>query len=81
MTSPTSASARLVGGGAQRVGVAEPPGLGVERVVLPGLGRDRLDLLEPVPEHVGGLGQLAGLAAAAVEVGGELPPARRSAAR
>ena len=66
---------RLVGGGAQRVGVAEPLGLGVERVVLARLGRDGLDLLQAVPEHVGGLRQLAGLAAAALEVGGELAPA------
>ena len=72
---------RLVGRGAQRVGVAEPLGLGVEGVVLAGLGRDGLDLLESVPEHVGGLGQLARLAAAAVEVGGRAPASRWWAAR
>ena len=66
---------RLVGRGAQRVGVAQPLGLRVEGVVLTRLGRDGLDLLESVPEDVGGLGQLARLAAAAVEVGGELAPA------
>ena len=66
---------RLVGRGAQRVGVAEPLGLGVEVVVLARLGRDGLDLLESVPEDVGGLGELARLAAPAVEVGGELAPA------
>ena len=62
--------ARLVGGGPQRVGVAEPLGLRVERLVLAGLGRDGVDLLQAVPEHVGGLRELAGLAAAALEVGG-----------
>ena len=41
----------------------------------PGSGRDGLDLLQAVPQDVGGLRQLAGLAAAALEVGGELAPA------
>ena len=67
---------RLVGRRTQRVGVAEPLGLGVQGVVLTGLGSDCLDLLESVPEDVGGLGQLARLTAAALEVGGELPPVR-----
>ena len=38
MTSPTSGEPRLVGRGAQRVGVAEPLGLGVEGSSSPGSG-------------------------------------------
>ena len=62
----------LGGGGAQAVGVRQPLVLGAQLGVLAGLGVDRLDLLEAVPEHVDLAGAVAGLAA-------QVGPARAAA--
>ena len=56
--------AGLVGGRAQRVGVAPAARPGCQGVVLTRLGGGLLDLLQTVPQDVGLLGELPGLAAA-----------------
>ena len=67
--------ARLLRGGAQRVGVAQPGLVGRQLGVLARLGVDRLDLAEPEPEQVGLPSPLAGAGHDLVELAlGRLEP-------
>jgi hypothetical protein len=67
--------AGLVGGGAQRVGVAEPPGLRVQLVVLAGLRGHASISSSPCRRTSAACASSRAWPAAALEVAGQLPPA------
>lgn len=61
------------GGGGERLGVAEPLGLGGEFDVLPGARGDGLDLGEPEAQQIGLLDPLAGPGGDLLQLAGDGP--------